>query len=235
MTRDNPCLTVVVAHPDDEVLGCAATVKKFVNKGWDAHLIIATPGISGRLSNEDDKSKEQFLQIEHLKKSTQMAASLIGYKTISELNFPDNRLDTISRMDLSHAISNSMKNRITNIVFTHHPGDYNWDHGIVFDAVLMATRCNPPDNFPSELRTFEVLSSTERSWQGPNTAFHPNCYVDIEKYIDEKKLAMSYYKSEYRDYPHPRSLEGIEYLARKRGNEVGLKYAEAFNIIRRIE
>ena len=47
--------------------------------------------------------------------------------------------------------------------------------------------------------------------------------------------ALRYYHSEYRAYPHPRSIEAVEYLARKRGNEVGLKYAEAFHVVRKVE
>ncbi len=77
--------------------------------------------------------------------------------------------------------------------------------------------------------------STERSWQTGDRAFHPNLFVDVKRTIDAKKRALQCYKSEYRDYPHPRSVEAIEYLSRKRGNEVGLEYAEAFHIVRKVE
>jgi len=121
------------------------------------------------------------------------------------------------------------------LVFTHHPGDYNWDHGRTFDAVMMAARRNPPDFSPLEVRTFEVLSSTERAWQEPSRAFHPNLYMDVAGTIDMKKLALQYYEMEHRPYPHPRSIEAVEYLARRRGNEVGLVYAEAFHLVRKVE
>jgi len=38
-----------------------------------------------------------------------------------------------------------------------------------------------------------------------------------------------------RDYPHSRSIEGIKNLAKLRGNQVGYDFAEAFEVIRKLE
>ena len=37
-----------------------------------------------------------------------------------------------------------------------------------------------------------------------------------------------------RPFPHPRSYEGVQYLARVRGMTVGIEFAEAFEVIRRV-
>lgn len=224
-------LLVVAAHPDDEVLGCGATVARRVREGWVADLVIMTRGVAGR---DAGGVADRAAQAE-LERQMRVAAEVIGFRSVAQLDFPDNRLDTVSRMDLSHAIRAVVEEKRPNVVFTHHPGDYNWDHTRVFDATMMATRANAGDFFPSRVLTFEVLSSTERSWQEPGRAFHPNIWVDVAATIDSKKLALSYYQSEYRPYPHPRSIEAVEYLARKRGGEVGLAYAEAFHLVRSIE
>jgi LmbE family N-acetylglucosaminyl deacetylase len=163
------------------------------------------------------------------------AADVLGFEEISMLDFPDNRMDTASRMDVTHALTPHVQSFRPDVLITHHPGDYNWDHTVTFDAVMMAARPNPPDHFPAEIWACEVPSSTERSWQDGGRAFHPNLYVDIARTIDQKKLAMTYYANEYRAYPHPRSIEALEYLARRRGSEVGLTHAEAFHVIRRVE
>ena len=81
--------------------------------------------------------------------------------------------------------------------------------------------------------TFETLSSTERSWQAKNF-FSPDTYVNIKKEIKDKIKAFKYYKSEIKNYPHPRSFKGIENLAMYRGNQVGLEFAEAFCTIKNI-
>jgi N-acetylglucosamine malate deacetylase 1 len=235
MKQSAGCVMVVAAHPDDEVLGCGATVHKLVKRGWRAHLVVMSAGVGGRHILGPDSASVLRGEQEELGLQTRRAAGVIGYGGIDTFDFPDNRMDTVSRMDLSHALRPVIERERPDLVLTHHPGDYNWDHTATFDAVMMAARVNPPEFSPAEIRTFEVLSSTERAWQEPSRAFHPNLYVDVGGSIDAKKLAMSYYKSEYRDYPHPRSIEALEYLARCRGNQAGMLYAEAFHIIRKFE
>jgi len=114
------------------------------------------------------------------------------------------------------------------IIFTHHIGDLNVDHQLTHRAVMTALR--PIGNYSvQKIYSFEVLSSTE--W-GISESFQPNTYIDISDTIKLKEDALREYKSEIREYPHPRSIEGIKILAKKRGMEVGLRYAEAFQLIR---
>lgn len=228
-------ILVVAAHPDDEVLGCGATVRLKVNRGWQARAVIMTTGVTGRLADPGAANAAASLARVALAGEMARAAEVVGFSAIQAFDFPDNRMDTVSRMDLAHVLIPIIQDYKPDLVITHHPGDYNWDHTRVFDAVMMAARPNPPDHSPAEIWCFEVASSTERAWQEPGRSFHPNLYVDAAAGIDAKKLAMTYYASEYRDYPHPRSREALEYLARRRGNEVGLAYAEAFHAVRRVE
>jgi LmbE family N-acetylglucosaminyl deacetylase len=234
-TRRAGCVMAIVAHPDDEVLGCGATVHHLVSKGWKAHLVVMSGGVGGRYSRNEATSEGVAEKKVLLDEQMRRAASVIGYDGIHVFDFPDNRMDLVGRMDLAQAVRPIIERERPDLVLTHHPGDYNWDHTAVFDAVMMAARCNAPDFFPSEIRTFEVLSATERAWQDSSRIFCPNLYVDVSRSIDMKKLAMRYYELEYRPYPHPRSIEAIEYLARRRGNEVGMLYAEAFHVIRKLE
>ncbi len=224
---------VVAAHPDDEVLGCGATIRLMVNKGWKCHLAIMTNGVGGRYTDSEN-TKIADEQRELAKQATK-AAELIGFSSIEFGDFPDNRMDTVSRADLTHWVRAQIEDKRPHTVFTHHPGDYNWDHTLTFEAVMMGARPNPPEFCPSEIRTFEVLSSTERAWQSESRAFHPNLFIDVEDTIEVKKEALKAYEMEYRAYPHPRNEQSIEYLARKRGNEIGINYAEAFHIIRKLE
>jgi LmbE family N-acetylglucosaminyl deacetylase len=224
---------VIAAHPDDEVLGCGATVHKLVSRGWVAHLVIMSAGVGGRhLLNEtstDDVQRNQAV----LSAQTQRAASVIGYQGVDTLDFPDNRMDTVGRMDLVHAIRPIIEREKPDLVLTHHPGDYNWDHTVTFDAVMMAARTNPPDFSPQEIWLFEVRSSTERGWQS-RQPFAPSIYVDIKANLAFKESALSEYASELRNHPHPRSIEGIRSLAASRGHEVGMDAAEAFEEVRRL-
>ncbi|HEB7535490.1 TPA: hypothetical protein RZH59_001582 [Campylobacter coli] len=46
---------------------------------------------------------------------------------------------------------------------------------------------------------------------------------------------MKFYNSELCNFPHPRSIEGIELTAKMQGLKVGLKNAEAFKLVRAIK
>jgi hypothetical protein len=60
-------------------------------------------------------------------------------------------------------------------------------------------------------------------------------FFDISETIDLKLKAMSEYKTELKDFPHPRSLEGIRKNAELWGMKVGLKYAEAFKVVKMVK
>ena len=227
-------ITVIAAHPDDEVLGCGATLALRKMQGWETHLLIMTKGIGGR-SKAGEEIERLRIHQEKLQTEVAKVADVLGFSSIHNFDFPDNRMDTVGRMDVALAIKEQLAKVRPDVIFTHHPGDYNWDHTITFDAVLMAARHSPGEYGPEHLYAFEVPSSTERGNPNSGSTFRPTTYVDVRKTIDKKKLALSYYATEARAYPHPRSAEALEYLARKRGYEVGLEYAEAFELIRGVE
>ena len=50
-----------------------------------------------------------------------------------------------------------------------------------------------------------------------------------------KLHALKVYKSEIRKFPFPRSIETVKALAQLRGSEIGVKYAEAFEVLKMIK
>jgi hypothetical protein len=88
----------------------------------------------------------------------------------------------------------------------------------------------------SKILAFETLSSTEWNAQLSKNVFLPNYFVPLEEEIIHKKIeALSFYSSEFRGFPHPRSIEAVKTLARFRGIMCGHEYAEAFSLVREIE
>jgi LmbE family N-acetylglucosaminyl deacetylase len=227
-------ILVISAHPDDEVLGVGGTIAKKAMDGHNIFVVILATGIASRYSNPNKQKDKIEVEINNLRKEAEKSASILKIKKIHFLDFPDNRLDTIPKMDITFELKEIIENVKPQIVYTHHFGDYNWDHRIAFDVSLMACRPNVGDVFPKQIYSYEVLSSTDRSFQNNLNVFAPNVFEDIKDTIELKKKALQCYKTELRKYPHPRSPEALEYLARKRGNEVGLEFAEAFQLIRKI-
>ena len=134
-------------------------------------------------------------------------------------------------IDIVKVISKVKDEIRPDIIFTHFENNLNIDHQITYKAVLTATR--PMQNEPvKEIYSFEILSSTE--WNYP-LSFSPDIFFDTEDTLDLKLKAMREYKSELKEYPHPRSLDGIELNAKYNGMRVGKKYVEAFKSVRVIK
>lgn len=224
---------VVAAHPDDEILGCAGTVANYSRMGSTVDIIFLTSGVTSRFSAGDPDAQ---LNLARIRENAILANEILGIseQNLHFLEFEDQALDTVPISQIIEKLRKIIEGMNIQIVLTHHWGDYNKDHRIAFEATLYATRCAPFEASPKELLTFEVLSSTERSF-GSLGAFIPNTYMDISGTIDLKIAAMSEYKSELHEFPHPRSLVGIRNLAALRGSEVGLAEVEAFHLVRTIK
>jgi len=223
----NKKILVVAAHPDDEVLGIGGTVIKHTEDKDNVSCVILGQGMLSR-----DK-ENQTLELDTLQKDAKRSGKILGFDAMYFSVFPDNTFDTVSILSITKEMEKYLELIRPDIIYTHHPYDLNIDHQRTFQAVL--TACRPCNKFcPKKIYTFETLSSTE--WQNKDyQIFAPNVYINIEEVIEKKIIALQCYTSEIRDYPHPRSVEGVRLLAQYRGLEVNLKYAEALKLVREIQ
>jgi len=214
-------ILIIAPHPDDEVLGCGGTIAKYSKKGADIYLCIVTKAYVPDWS-------EKFIEnrVKEIKKSNK----ILGIKKTYFLNFPSAKIDTIPQKKLYEAIFSVIKKAQPDVLYIPHGGDINKDHRIIFESALAASK--PFSHKIKKILSYETLSETE--WGQAIKPFIPNLYINISETFSKKLKAMKAYGSELKDSPHPRSLEIIEILAKKRGSEVALKYAEAFMLIREI-
>lgn len=220
---------VVAAHPDDEILGVGGTVRKLANEGKTVRALILAEGLTSRADKREDVNKSE---LEMLRTESEKAAGIIGYESIDFCGFPDNRMDSLELLDIIKLVNSYIEKYSPDTIFTHHYGDLNIDHRITCEVVL--TACRPvPDCYVKQIYAFETLSSTEWDFNY-NKPFTPNEFWNIAETFDKKIEAMKCYSTELNKYPHPRSIEGIEALAKYRGCNVGVLYAEAFCLLRRI-
>lgn len=227
----NKNVLVIAAHPDDEVLGCGGSIARHVNNGEQVFVLILAEGITSRDDKRDKEKREGELSV--LAKTAHEANVFLGVKSITLHDFPDNRMDSLDLLDIVKLIEKAIKKYQPHIVYTHHASDVNIDHQIVHKAVV--TACRPfPGQSVRRLLFFEVPSSTEWQISTSASAFLPNWYVDISSTLDQKLRALGIYGSEMRSWPHSRSLEAVEHLARWRGANVGVQAAEAFMLGRNI-
>ena len=225
-------ILVVAAHPDDEVLGCGGTIARHAESGDQVHVLIIAEGLTSRLVTRDRTKVGS--ELTELAFAAQQAGSILGAAGVELLNLPDNRLDSLDRLDLIKCIEERINHYQPDCVYVHHVGDLNVDHRRLHEAVV--TACRPtPGHVVKRLLSFEVASSTE--WQPPGSSqpFLPNWFVDISTYWQRKQEALAAYSSEMRNWPHARSISALEHLARWRGAQVGVEAAEAFCLLRHLE
>lgn len=212
---------VVVAHPDDEVLGAGATIHKLIEDGNKVAVAIMVSQAAARKDLSSTLSDDEA-----------EALSIIGVEKKYEADFPNIKMNIVPHLELVQFIESCIEDWRAEAIITHHPSDTNNDHVMTSYAVQAASRLfqrKPGVPALKELLYMEVPSSTEWSFDSSANRFTPNFFVEIgKKGVETKIKALSAYKGVMRPYPHPRSNEALEGLAAYRGVQAGCNYAEAF-------
>ena len=222
---------VIAAHPDDEVLGMGGTIAKYAARGDEVAILIVTDG-----STSQYRGNPRLREILRAKKEeTSNCAATLGAKHVLYGELPDMKLDVTPHVEINRVIENVIKDFQPSIVFTHFIGDVNKDHRRVYESTLVA--CRPvSEQCVKRLFLYSVPSSTEWNVQTSTNVFLPNWYEDINgEYAEKKYKAMECYKTELREYPHPRSVQYLRTADIAEGNRVGLLAAESFILLRSIE
>src|SRR5262245_40288742 len=122
-------LLIIAAHPDDELLGCAGTVKKYIARGYKAVSVILGEGMTSR--GEKFRAK-----IDGLRDNALKANKTVGIKTVHFENLPDNRFDSKPLLDVVKIVEKYIAQYQPEIIFTHFGKDLNVDHQQTFKAVM---------------------------------------------------------------------------------------------------
>ena len=221
----------VIAHPDDEVLGCCGVLARHANCGDEIRVAFLAEGVTARFNRDELDSPEVRELSRRRNQNAIRALRLLGIS--EEAVFVAERfccrLDEVPQIELVKSIEQHIRQFKPERIYTHAAFDTNVDHRITHRAVIAAAR--PVWPFAIEILTFEVLSSTE--WN-PSNPFSPTFFVDIAAYLDSKIAALAAYEDEMKAFPHSRSEEAVRALATFRGVQAGLTCAEAFEIVRMI-
>src|SRR6266852_5261101 len=128
---------IVAAHPDDEILGCGGTMARLAREGHEVRIAILAEGMSSRYARREDADQQQ---LQNLHSRAKQAADKVGAKELVLCKLPDNRLDTVPLLDVVKLVEELIARFQPEVIYAHHPGDLNVDHGVVHRAVLTATR-----------------------------------------------------------------------------------------------
>lgn len=218
-SRSKGGVLIIAAHPDDELLGCGGTAALYTKAGIPVTSVVVCEGESLRYGSEGVGQRAHM----------RAAADILGVKDIRLLGFPDQKLDSFTLTDIIEPLEQIVEEIQPRIVLCQYGGDINRDHEILFKAILVATR--PTETCIEAVYAFDTASSTE--WAYPRS-FVPDTWVDVSSTLQLKLNAMACYKSELREYPHPRSLKALENKALAWGNQCCMDASEVFMTVRRV-
>jgi len=214
---------IVVAHPDDEVLGCGATASILSARGVSVRACILSANAAARRGRP---------QVQDLHDDMHRAREILGLGEPILGDFPNIKMNTVAHLDLVQFIEGAIVETGANVIYTHHPSDLNDDHVQVSRACQAAARLfQRRDDVPplEELFFTEILSSTEWTFGAGGDPFRAEAFCEIgEEFLRKKLDALACYRGVLRPYPHPRSEEAVRALATLRGSQSGLRLAEAF-------
>ena len=218
---------IVVAHPDDEVLGAGATICKLVEEGHKVEVCILCSKAEAR------SFRPKF---NDLQSDLHSSMKLLGVANVYAGNFVDSQLNTASHLKIVQFIEHALMHSKATEIITHHPSDLNNDHQITSLCCQEAARLSMrmTVNMPAlqSISFMEVLSSTDWTLNTSVQCFRANTFIEVGEHGIQRKIdALSQYRGVMRPFPHPRCDEIIRGLAAYRGGQSGCRYAEAFETV----
>lgn len=227
-------LLVIAPHADDECFGCAGTMARIKHLGGEVYVIVCSVGdlkhydgregiVQGSQRADELGKVMEFLQVDDW--------DILYRDTETHL-----RLDTIPRRDLISKLERDSRlamDKLKPTMLAIPVASYNQDHEAVFRAAFTAARPGVPSIKPFQ-KTVLGYDNTSLFWSLEREKFHPNFYIDISQFMEEKLRALSMHSSQMRESIHHSSVQNVEYTARVRGREVSVDAAEGYMVFRQL-
>ena len=220
--KEKMTVLAVGAHPDDLEFQCAGTLSKYRKAGHKVVMCHACNGNKGHQTIPPEELGEVRTE------ESRQGAKVIGAESmtpdIGDLEIFVDRGDTLRMVDI-------IRRARPDVIITHAPNDYMADHTatsqLVCDASFNAT-------VPYQKTDHEAHDTIAPIYFMDNAAgvgFLPTDYVDITDEMETKKQMLLCHKSQHEwleDHDSINLVEFMETLAKFRGMQCGVRYAEAF-------
>ena len=206
-------ILAIGAHGDDIELACGGTLAKAIKNGHEVTMVL----VSGHGSNDHNNMKIRAQGV--AQQEAKAAAKILGVSKLHILGYQD------TLIPYSAELISKLEDIITgckpDIIFTHFVFDTHQDHLRTAHSTISAAR---------RQNTILLYEPINPSGQG-YVAFRPQAYMDISQTIDTKIDSLKAHKSQYEKYTD-KWIEAVVARAKFRGFEMGVDYAECFEVVR---
>jgi len=211
---------VLVAHPDDEVLGAGGTIHRIADDA-EVSVVIVNPGAAMERRGTTREYVDELID------SAGDAAVILGVRKLVVGPFRDVELSnrSVQIRDVHHFVEDCISELKPDVVISHSGVETHKDHLILHETAKVAVR--PNNGARIGLLQFAPIGLY------PN-GFVPTMYVSLsEQDIEAKEAAlMCYYGEVHKHTTGWRSIRAVRGRAVVSGLECGAEYAEAFRVER---
>ena len=207
-------IMAIGAHLDDIELACGGTLAKAKKHGHHVKAVIMSKSgytnIHGEMQRFDEDAVREGTE----------ALKILGVMDISIHDFPTKDIEFCSVT--VEAIEKEIIDFRPDYILTHHPFDTHQAHVGVAKATVAAARRH------NNVLFYEPIAPSGRGY----VPFRPNYYIDITGEIEQKLDSLRRHKTEFRKFGGEDWVFGVQCRSGFRGYEIGVKYAECFEILR---
>ena len=199
---------ILAPHTDDGELGCGGTIARFVEDGKEVYYA----AFSVAEKSVPEGFPRNILEIEVRK-----AMKILGVSESNLLIYKyEVRTFSYHRQEILEDIISLRKGLQPDLVFIPSPNDLHQDHKVIAEEGIRAFKKS-------------TILGYEMPWN--NISFNTISFIPLEERHIRKKIdALRCYETQrYRSYL---SEDFIRSLARTRGTQIEVEYAEAFEVIR---
>jgi len=206
-------ILAIGAHGDDIELACGGTLAKAVKQGHKVIMVLVTgkDSIDHKNVTIRDNGKAE--------KEAHDAARILGVPNLIKLGYEDTLVPY--SVDLIAKLDDIITDNRPDIIFTHFVFDTHQDHIRTAHSTISAARRQ------NTILLYEPINPSGQGYM----PFRPQVYMDVTETIEVKINSLKAHQSQYQKYSD-KWVEAVVARAKFRGFEMGVDYAECFEVVR---
>jgi len=219
-------ILAIGAHPDDLEILCGGTLAKYSEKG---HKVFMAHLCNGNMGGKDIP-QEQLAEIRD--KEARASAKIIQAEVLGPICAD---LGVHLTQEMRAKVADIIRAAQPDLIITHSPQDYMPDHVITSQLVFESAFAATLPYFQTKHQAYEKITPIYYMDTLLGLKSQPEFYIDITDHFETKKAMFLCHESQYKwleGHHLTDPFQMIETMAKFRGLQSGVMYAESFQMER---